>query len=50
MHTAEKNTEALVVASKEIVLAVNADKTNTGSCLEIRMQDEITIQRLKIVP
>jgi hypothetical protein len=27
LHTAEKNTEVLVVASKEIGLEVNADKT-----------------------
>jgi hypothetical protein len=34
----EKNTEAAVVASKEIGLEVYA-----WSCLEIRMQDEVTI-------
>jgi hypothetical protein len=27
IHTVQKNTQALVVASKEIVLEVNADKT-----------------------
>ena len=27
----------------EIGLEVNADKTNMCSCLEIRMQDEVTI-------
>jgi hypothetical protein len=32
--------EALGVAKKEIGLEVNAD---TWSCLEIRMQDEVTI-------
>jgi hypothetical protein len=36
-----KNTEALVVARKAIGLEVNADKTK--SCLEIRMQDKVTI-------
>jgi hypothetical protein len=43
VHTIEKNTEALAVASKEIGLEVNDDKTNTWSCLEIRIQDEVTI-------
>jgi len=38
----KKNTEALVVASKEIGVAVNADKTNIWSCLETRMQDDVT--------
>jgi len=36
------NTEAFVVASKEIGLKVNAYKS-TWSHLEIRMQDEVTI-------
>jgi hypothetical protein len=27
MHTTKKNTEALLVASKEIILEVNAEKT-----------------------
>jgi hypothetical protein len=36
----KKNSEALVVASKEIGFEVNADKTK---CLDIRMQDEVTI-------
>jgi hypothetical protein len=44
IHAINKNTEALVVASKEIGLEVNAEKTklSTWSCLEIRMQDKIT--------
>jgi len=33
----------LLVASKEIGLEVNADKTKYRSCLEIRMQDEVTV-------
>jgi len=45
VHTVKKNTEALVVASKNTGLEVNAEKT-TWSCLEIRMQDEVTVQRL----
>ena len=34
------HTEALVVASKETGLEVNADKTK---CLDVRMQDKVTI-------
>jgi len=33
----------LAVAKKGIGLEVNDDKTNTWSCLEIRIQDEVTI-------
>ena len=44
-HTIKKNTEALVVASKEIMPI----KLSTWSCLEIRMQDEVTIYRLILV-
>jgi hypothetical protein len=40
IHTIKKNTEALVVASKEIGLEVHIDKT--WSCLKIRMQDDVT--------
>jgi len=42
VHTVRKNTEASVVASKEISLEVNAKKT-AWSCLEIKMQDEVTV-------
>jgi hypothetical protein len=52
-HTLKKSTAALVVASKEIGLGENADKTKyTWSRPEIRMQYEVTIYiyRLKIVP
>ena len=42
VHTLKENTEALIVASKEIGLEVNADKTGTWSRLEIRMQDKVT--------
>jgi hypothetical protein len=38
-----RNTEALVVASKETGLKVNADKLSTWSCLEIRILDEVTV-------
>jgi hypothetical protein len=50
LPTIKENTEALVVASKEIELEVTAVKTSTWSGHEIRMQDEVTISRLKIVP
>jgi hypothetical protein len=43
IHTVKTNTEAIVAASKDIGLEVNAKKLNTWSCLEIRMQDEVTI-------
>jgi hypothetical protein len=40
VDTIKKNAEALVFASNETGLEV---KLNTWSCLEIRMQDKITI-------
>ena len=42
LHAIKKSTEALVIASKETGLEVNADKTSTWPCLEIRMLDEVT--------
>jgi len=42
-YTPKKNTETLVVASKEIWLEINADKTGIWSWLEARMHDEVTI-------
>jgi hypothetical protein len=39
IDTLKKNTEALLVASKDIGLGVNAEKTNTWSYLADRMQD-----------
>jgi hypothetical protein len=41
-HIIKKNTEALVVASKEIELLMLI-KVSTWSCPKIRMQDEVTI-------
>jgi len=41
VRTTKKNTEALVVASKETGLEMNADRLCTGLCLEIRIQDEV---------
>jgi len=43
VHTMKKNAEMLVVATMETGLEVNADKINTWSYLEIRMQDEVTV-------
>jgi hypothetical protein len=47
MHTTRKNTEALLITSKEIGLEVNAEKTKycIWSCLEIRMQDRMGTYR-----
>ena len=41
IHTIKKNTDALVVTSKETGLEVNVEKLSTWSCLEIRVQDKI---------
>ena len=41
-HTIKKKVEALVVASKKSGLEVKDDK-RTWSCLEIRMQEEVTV-------
>ena len=43
VHTKKEYAEALIVASKETGLELNADKTKYVVCLEIRMQDEITV-------
>jgi hypothetical protein len=43
VHTVLQNTEALVVGSKQKGLEVDVDKTKYRSCLEIRMQDVVTI-------
>jgi len=44
VHTINKNAEALVVASKEIGLEINADETKyLVMSHEIRMQDETTV-------
>ena len=39
----KKNTEALIISSKEIGLEVNLIKLSTWSCHEIRMQDEFAV-------
>jgi len=48
VQTVKENGEALVMASMETGQEVNADKSkySTWSCLNIRMQDEVTVQRL----
>jgi hypothetical protein len=43
VRTVKKNTEALLVGSKEIAPGVNADTTSTWLRLEIRMQDQVII-------
>jgi hypothetical protein len=43
VHTVKENAEALVAASKETGLEVNADKTSTWLCLEIGMQGGMTV-------
>ena len=50
LHTIREEAEALRVASKQIGLEVNADKTKYMACLEIRLQDDVTAQRMIIVP
>jgi len=42
-HTVSKNAGTLMVASKETGVEVNAEKQSTWSCLEIGMEDEVTI-------
>ena len=42
VHTVKENAETLVVASKEIGLEMLI-KLGTWSCLEIRMQDKVTV-------
>jgi hypothetical protein len=42
IHAIKKNTQALVVASKEIGLEVNAERTKYMVMSPIRMQDKIT--------
>jgi hypothetical protein len=43
VHTIKRNTGALVVASEEIGLEINAEKGSIWSCSEIEMQDEVTV-------
>jgi len=43
VHTVKEKAEALVVATKEIGLEVNADKRSTWLCLGIGMQEGVTV-------
>ena len=43
VHTVKKNAEALVAATKEIGLEVNAHKSKYMLCFEIRTQDEFSV-------
>jgi len=43
IRTLNENAEALVAATRENGLEVIVIKLSTWSCLEIRMQDEITV-------
>jgi len=43
IYIIQENAEALTGASKVTRLEVTADKLSTWSCLEIRMQDKVTI-------
>jgi hypothetical protein len=43
VHTIKENAEALIVATKEIGLEVNADESKYTGMLENRMQDEVII-------
>ena len=49
VYTVKKNTESLVVVSEETELELNVGNLSTWSCLEIRMQDKVTIWRSIIV-
>jgi len=42
-RTTKKNAEAVAVASQDIGLEANADKLISWSCLELRMQGEVTV-------
>jgi hypothetical protein len=43
VYTVKENAEALIVNIKETGLEVNTDKLSTCSCLEIRLQEEVTV-------
>jgi hypothetical protein len=49
VHAIKKKTEALVVASKEIGLEVNAEKTKYMVMSRDRMQDKITTNQKSII-
>jgi hypothetical protein len=43
VHAIEKNLEALLLAYKKMDVVENAEILSTWSCLEIRMQEGVTI-------
>jgi len=43
MHTAREIAEILIKTSRDSGVEVNADKLSTWPCIEIRMQDEVTV-------
>ena len=43
IHTMKENAEVFMVASREIVLEVSANKLRTWSCIEIRRQGEVKV-------
>ena len=43
MHTAREKAEILIKTSRDSGVEVNADKLSTWPCIEIRMQDEVTV-------
>ena len=50
VHTVKKNAEAVVAATKETGLEVNAHKTKYMILFRIRTQDEFTVRKWIIVP
>jgi hypothetical protein len=43
LHSLKENAEALVAATRESGIEVSADNLITWSCLETRMQNEVTV-------
>jgi hypothetical protein len=50
VYNIQENANALLVASKEIKAEIMLILLSTWSCLEIRLQDSVTIPKLNIVP
>jgi hypothetical protein len=50
VRTKKRSIETLIVASKETGLEEMPTRLNTWSCPEIRMQGDVTVLRLIIVP
>ena len=43
MHTVRKKSEVLIMRSKESGVEVNADKVSTWPCIQITMQEEMSV-------